>query len=156
MNGNDGKVAGQAYGISQPTGQWTTGLCGCFEDPGNCFMTWCCPCVTFGERAEVLDGGTTSCCAAGCIYCIMGSCAYMYTHTYRAKLRGLYSLPEEPCSDCCVHCWCAACANCQEHRELKNRGVDPSAGWQANAEKMNRQGGGVVSTPPYFAPGMAR
>jgi hypothetical protein len=26
------------------------------------------------------------------------------------------SLPAEPCSDCCVHCWCSPCAICQEVR----------------------------------------
>ncbi|KAH7528778.1 hypothetical protein FEM48_Zijuj05G0108200 [Ziziphus jujuba var. spinosa] len=123
-NNGDPKLAAQAYG-SQPRGQWTTGLCGCCEEP----------------------------CNSGFIYFILGSCACLYSHTYRAKLRGLYSLPEEPCSDCCVHCWCACCANCQEYREFKNRGVDPSAGWTANAEKMNRNG---TTAPPYFAPGMAR
>ncbi|XP_060669973.1 cell number regulator 2-like [Ziziphus jujuba] len=151
-NNGDPKLAAQAYG-SQPRGQWTTGLCGCCEEPCNCLTTCCCPFITFGQKAEILDGGKTSCCAAGFIYFILGSCACLYSHTYRAKLRGLYSLPEEPCSDCCVHCWCACCANCQEYREFKNRGVDPSAGWTANAEKMNRNG---TTAPPYFAPGMAR
>ncbi|KAL0006510.1 hypothetical protein SO802_014071 [Lithocarpus litseifolius] len=49
---------------------------------------------------------------AGCLY----SC------TYRAKLRGLYSLPPEPCEDCCVHHFCFCYALCQEYHELKNRG----------------------------------
>jgi hypothetical protein len=28
----------------------------------------------------------------------------------------LRSLPEDPCGDMCVHCWCSPCAVCQEVR----------------------------------------
>jgi hypothetical protein len=59
--------------------------------------------------------------------CHLG-CACLYTCTYRTKLRALYSLPEDPCGDCCVHFWCTACALCQEYRELNNRGLDPRIG----------------------------
>lgn len=51
-----------------------------------------------------------------------------YTCTYRSKLRGLFSLPGDQCGDYCIHCWCTYCALCQEYRELKNRGLDPSMG----------------------------
>ncbi|KAL6281569.1 hypothetical protein ACE6H2_018450 [Prunus campanulata] len=51
--------AAAAYGYQQGPPQWTTGLCGCFEDPSNCLMTCCCPCVTFGQNAEIIDKGTT-------------------------------------------------------------------------------------------------
>ncbi|GKV22525.1 hypothetical protein SLEP1_g32389 [Rubroshorea leprosula] len=45
-------------------GQWTTGLCHCFDDPVNCFITCFCPCITFGQTSEilVLRGG----CCLGC------------------------------------------------------------------------------------------
>ncbi|KAH7528779.1 hypothetical protein FEM48_Zijuj05G0108300 [Ziziphus jujuba var. spinosa] len=45
------------------------------------------------------------------------------------------------------------CSGDQEYRELKNRGIDPSAGWKANAEKMKQSG---ASAPPHIAPGMRR
>ncbi|XP_054787651.1 cell number regulator 2-like isoform X2 [Prosopis cineraria] len=109
-------------------GQWTTGLCGCFEDPGNCCMTCCCPCITFGESAEVIDKGNTSCACAGLVFYALSyvGCVGLYSCTYRRKLRGLFNLPEEPCSDRCIHCCCTSCAICQEYRELRNRGIDPS------------------------------
>ena len=53
---------------------------------------------------------------------------YIYTCTYRAKLRAHYSLPPKPGPDICVHCCCFFCALCQEYRELKNRGLDPEGG----------------------------
>ncbi|XP_059452963.1 cell number regulator 4-like [Corylus avellana] len=111
---------------SPTPGQWSTGLCGCFEDCGNCCLTAFAPIVTFGRTAELLDEGRTSCFnPASSFYC--GGAFFSYK--YRTKLRALYSLPEEPCGDFCVHCWCSSCAICQEYRELKNRGFDPSNGW---------------------------
>ena len=59
---------------------------------------------------------------------VFGIGACIYTCTYRAKLRALYSLPPKPCGDCCVHHFCFFCALCQEYREPKNRGLDPEGG----------------------------
>ena len=148
------------------------------------FLSWelgmttcCCPFITFGRNAEIIDRGRTSklttlysfplsyystitrkynaityyfpvmllqllytlsidvsnifyaaCASAGLIFYLLNCCAYMYSCTYRTKLRALYSLPEEPCKDCCVHYFCVCCALCQEYRELKNRGLDPAIG----------------------------
>nr|GEW28892.1 auxilin-like protein [Tanacetum cinerariifolium] len=39
---------------------------------------------------------------------------------------------EQPCNDVFVHCCCEFCALCQEYRELKNRGFEPSLGWEGN------------------------
>uniref|UniRef100_A0A7N0VEK9 Uncharacterized protein n=1 Tax=Kalanchoe fedtschenkoi TaxID=63787 RepID=A0A7N0VEK9_KALFE len=120
-------------------GHWTTSLCGCFEDCGNCCMTFCCPCVTFGRNAEIIDQGATTCCGGCCVFAILAEvgCACLYSCSYRSKLRQQYSLPDQPCGDCCVHFLCGPCALCQEHRELRNRGFDPSAGWASHAHKMN-------------------
>lgn len=43
-------------------------------------------------------------------------------------MRQQYLLKKSPCGDCLVHCFCEACALCQEYRELKNQGVDMSIG----------------------------
>ncbi|KAI8538846.1 hypothetical protein RHMOL_Rhmol09G0135100 [Rhododendron molle] len=40
-------------------GPWSTDLFGCFEDVPNCCITFCCPCITFGQIAEIVDKGTT-------------------------------------------------------------------------------------------------
>ncbi|KAJ7943187.1 Protein PLANT CADMIUM RESISTANCE 2 [Quillaja saponaria] len=137
-----------------PKGQWSTGLFDCWDDPSNCCFTCFCPCIAFGHIAETIDGGTISRTAASCIYyalCAVG-CGGLYASTYRTKLRRLFSLPEEPCGDWLVHCCCCVCSLTQEYRELKNRGVDPTIGWEANVEKWNREG----MTPPMVAPNMAR
>ncbi|XXG51039.1 hypothetical protein AAC387_Pa02g4905 [Persea americana] len=111
-------------------GQWSSGLCDCCNDPSNCLLTCCCPCVAFGQIAEIIDRGTTSCALAAVLYYALASvgCACVYTFNYRTRLRGLYSLEESPCADFFVHWCCMGCALCQEYRELKNRGTDPSIG----------------------------
>ncbi|KAE9607541.1 putative PLAC8 motif-containing protein [Lupinus albus] len=143
------------YNNGPPSGAWTTGLCGCFEDLGSCCMTCCFPCITFGQNAEVVEKGRSSCASAGMIFCVLSSCGFgwLYSYTYRSKLRGIYSLPEEPCIDLCVHCCCSCCAISQEYRELKTRGIDPSIGWSGNEEKMNRAN---ETVPPNVAPAMTR
>ncbi|KAJ6791416.1 cell number regulator 2-like [Iris pallida] len=39
--------------------KWSTGLCDCTDDCGNCCTTFWCPCVTFGRVAEIVDKGST-------------------------------------------------------------------------------------------------
>ncbi|CBI27048.3 hypothetical protein VitviT2T_000256 [Vitis vinifera] len=138
-----------------PEGQWSTGLWDCSEDPSNCFITCFCPCITLGRVAEIIDRGTPSCRVSGLIYYALGAvgCGWLFAGTYRSKLRAMFSLPEAPCGDLLVHCCCCVCALCQEYRELKNRGADPSIGWQANVEKWDGAG---IKVPPIAAPGMAR
>ncbi|KAJ6907510.1 cell number regulator 1-like [Populus alba x Populus x berolinensis] len=38
--------------------RWSTGLCHCCDDPANCLVTCMCPCVTFGQIAEVVNKGS--------------------------------------------------------------------------------------------------
>ncbi|XP_021910081.1 protein PLANT CADMIUM RESISTANCE 2-like isoform X2 [Carica papaya] len=108
---------------------WSTGLCDCFSDCRNCCITCWCPCITFGQIAEIIDKGSSSCGVNGALYtliaCVVG-CASCYSCFYRTKMRQQYMLKESPCGDCCVHCCCEYCALCQEYRELKNRGYDMS------------------------------
>ncbi|GJU51892.1 plant cadmium resistance 6-like protein [Tanacetum coccineum] len=110
---------------------WYTGLFDCLDDPENAIITLCCPCVTFGQVAEMLDNGGTSCETAGCIYTVIAlviACPCIYSCTYRTKLRGRFGLDESPASDCVTHLCCEYCALCQEYRELNYRGLNPSAG----------------------------
>ncbi|KAK1264403.1 Protein PLANT CADMIUM RESISTANCE 8 [Acorus gramineus] len=47
---------------------------------------------------------------------------------YRGRLRQRFNLVEAPTEDWIAHAFCPCCALCQEFRELKNRGIDPSLG----------------------------
>ncbi|KAL0918450.1 hypothetical protein M5K25_010459 [Dendrobium thyrsiflorum] len=117
--------------VKMTNSTWSVGLCSFGDGLGTCCLTCCFPCVTFGRIAEVADDGQSSCTAACCIYAVLMSiqCQWLYSCTYRKKLRSRYGLPSEPCNDCCVHFCCEPCALCQEHAELKNRGLDPSKGF---------------------------
>ncbi|XVE85957.1 hypothetical protein DITRI_Ditri17bG0133600 [Diplodiscus trichospermus] len=96
----------------------------------------------------------SACGLSGLVYYAMGTihCGWLYGGFYRTKLRQLFSLPEAPHGDGFVHCCCCVCSLSQEYRELKNRGADPSLGWEANVEKWKRQG----LKPPIPATGMDR
>ncbi|KAK8657126.1 hypothetical protein V6N13_035382 [Hibiscus sabdariffa] len=137
--------------------EWSAGLCGCCEDCPSCLTTCCCPFITFGQTAEIIDRGNTSCVRAGLVYCLLAvvCCPCLYTCTSRRKLRIMFGLKEEPCADYLVHCCCHLCAICQEYRELQNHGFDPSIGWLANADRLNR-GGATPMAPPTMATPMGR
>ncbi|KVI04492.1 protein PLANT CADMIUM RESISTANCE 4-like [Cynara cardunculus var. scolymus] len=134
-----------------PTQGWSTGLLDCMEDPENAIMTLCFPCVTFGQIAEIVDNGQTSCATSGLIYgliaafigipCIM-SCSY------RTKIRSRYGLMETPAPDWAIHFFCEYCALCQEYRELKSHGMDPAIGWQGNMSRNQQMAKYQTMTPP--------
>ncbi|TYH29013.1 hypothetical protein ES288_A02G190400v1 [Gossypium darwinii] len=133
-------------GSAASASSWSTGLCHCCDDPANCLITAFCPCVTFGQIAQIVNKGSISCAASGAVYGLLAltglSC--LYSCVYRSRLRGQYDLEEAPCADCLVHFCCETCSLCQEYRELKNRGFDMGIGWQAN---MDRHGRGITVAP---------
>ncbi|KAM7253525.1 hypothetical protein ACFE04_021679 [Oxalis oulophora] len=133
---------------SRPEGPWSSGLFGCMDDVGTCCLTCCCPCITFGRTAEIVDKGATSCVVAGAIYFLLMyiGCNCCFSCLYRSKLRSEYRLSESPCNDFLVHCCCEYCALCQEYGELKSRGFDMSAGWNGNM--ANSQSHGSEMVPP--------
>ncbi|WOH15598.1 hypothetical protein DCAR_0935140 [Daucus carota subsp. sativus] len=138
-----GKPSGyQAQCSTKAPTSWSTGLFDCFSDVPNCCLTCWCPCITFGQIAEIVDMGTSTCFTSGAVYAlvlaIMTGCGCCYSCFYRTQMRDQYMLTESPCPDFLVHCFCEPCALCQEHRELRIRGYDMSLGWEGNMEKQNR------------------
>ncbi|KAL5544734.1 hypothetical protein UlMin_008518 [Ulmus minor] len=143
---------GQAgIGIPMPNpviNEWKTGLFGCMDDPMNAVITLLFPCITFGQIAEIIDNGGTSCATSGMLYGLIAfliGCPCIMSCTYRTKLRNKFGLLESPLPDWFAHCLCEYCAICQEYRELKARGLDPSIGWQGNVARQMQQ---VNTTPP--------
>lgn len=134
----------------------------------SAIITLFCPCVTFGQIAEMLDNGGTckhtyhrrtkhnqfskitnasiiysdsACETAGCVYTTIAcviACPCIYSCTYRTKLRNRFGLDESPASDCITHLCCEYCALCQEYRELNHRGLNPSAGKSFEALSFHR------------------
>ncbi|XP_060200919.1 protein PLANT CADMIUM RESISTANCE 3-like [Lycium barbarum] len=137
-------------------GTWSTGLFDCCYDVPNCFITWFCPCITFGRIAEIVDQGTPSCCASGALYFLIQAftgCGFIYSSFYRTKIRKQYNLSESASGDCLLHLCCGSCALCQEYRELKHRGFDMSIGWKGNMEKNQNKG---IAMAPEVQGGMTR
>ncbi|KAJ3699312.1 hypothetical protein LUZ61_003017 [Rhynchospora tenuis] len=137
-------------------GQWTTGLCSCFDDCSSCCLTLWCPCVTFGRIAHMTDRGLTSCCGSASLCCFLCLCVgfhWIYTCIYRRNLRMLYNLPESPCCDCCVEYCCECCSLCQMYRELQNRGFNMSLGFHQNLERLG-QATQATMQPPQVPSGM--
>ncbi|KFM26714.1 Cell number regulator 11 [Auxenochlorella protothecoides] len=100
--------------------EWNTGLFDCWED---CHLTaegLCCPQCLHADNATRIDRFAT-CCPYQCSYMCLSAlllCSLVGGH-HRKELRHTFSLPESPCSDHMVHCFCSCCALCQEAREIK-------------------------------------
>ncbi|XP_070571757.1 placenta-specific gene 8 protein-like [Ptychodera flava] len=90
-----------------PPGQWTTGLCGCFEDMGSCLASFCChpfyKCYLSNKMEE-------HCCMPLCL-------ANADLLVLRMKLRTLRNIPGGAISDCCAVTWCSCCVAAQLSRE---------------------------------------
>ncbi|KAK6927962.1 PLAC8 motif-containing protein [Dillenia turbinata] len=129
------------YGYVAPE-LWTTGLLDCFDDPLNALITLWFPCVTFGQVAEIVDSGHTSCGVSALLYAAILAfigCPCIISCSYRTKLRSKFNLVESPASDWIIHTFCDYCALCQEYRELRNRGFDPAIGWNGNMARFHNQ-----------------
>ncbi|XP_022733405.1 protein PLANT CADMIUM RESISTANCE 6-like [Durio zibethinus] len=111
--------------VVNPTGTWTTDLFDCMEDPTNALITALFPSVTFGQIADVLDNGHTTCATSGIIYAF-APC--LVSGPYRKKLRQRFGLVEAPASDRIIHFMFEPCALRQEYRELNNRRINPALG----------------------------
>ncbi|KAJ0047727.1 hypothetical protein Pint_16436 [Pistacia integerrima] len=131
---------------------WHSELFDCMNDPMNALVSVLFPCLTFGQIAEIIDDGHTSCGTSGMLYggiafCIALPC--IMSCTYRTKLRNKFGLPEAPAPDWVTHFLCEWCALCQEYRELQARGWDPSIGYQGNlARNSNMNMNHVNMMPP--------
>ncbi|KAH9311101.1 hypothetical protein KI387_026136, partial [Taxus chinensis] len=130
--------------------EWSSRICDCGHDVTSCCLTCCCPCITFGRIAEILDEGSPTCAVSGGIYAVLlllTGCACCYSCCYRTKIRARFNLAETPCRGFLLHCFCGSCALCQEYRELKHRGYDPTFGWKGNLQKQQQQQGMGMAAP---------
>lgn len=93
-------------------GQFTYGLCGCFDNVGVCILTFLVPCYTVGKTADALGD---SCLFCGAVYplmpCVVGA-------SLRARIREKKNIDGDSLHDCLVHLFCPPCAAVQDHREI--------------------------------------
>ncbi|XP_070571785.1 placenta-specific gene 8 protein-like [Ptychodera flava] len=95
-----------------PPGQWTTGLCGCFEDCGSCLASFCCHNFYRCYLANKLD---ESCCYP---ICVPGAATDLMV--LRMKIRTMNNIPGNAMNDCCAASCCPYCVAAQLSREWDN------------------------------------
>ncbi|XP_058732522.1 protein PLANT CADMIUM RESISTANCE 2-like [Vicia villosa] len=143
----------------KPLVEWSTGLFDCCSDPEKCCKTFWCPCITFGQLAEISDQGSTSCCGNGSVYmlfCCMCGHGGLYSCFYRSEIRQQYNLKGSDCLDFLIHCCCEACALSQEYRELENHGFNLVTGWHGNVEQQTKGITMATTTAPTVESSMDR
>ncbi|XP_062569502.1 cornifelin homolog [Saccostrea cucullata] len=94
-----------------PKRDWSTGICGCFEDFGSCCAVFFCPqfymCYLSSKLGE-------SC----CLPCAIAGTGALIP--LRTKIRAENNIHGSICDDCCMVCWCPQCVMCQLSREYDN------------------------------------
>ncbi|XP_031278813.1 protein PLANT CADMIUM RESISTANCE 4-like [Pistacia vera] len=156
-------------GLGKLGNGWHSELFDCMNDPMNALVTILFPCLTFGQIAEIIDDGHTSCGTSRMLYAGVAFCKGLpciISCTYRTKLRNKgviepsraefspallrnkFGLPKAPAPDWISHFLCDYCALCQEYRELQARGWDPSIGYQGNLARNSNMNMNHVSMMP--------
>jgi len=96
-------------------------FCGCLDNIGECCKACWCPCVSYGDtqaRARFADS-TGACCGWCALYCVCGTClSAILAGQSRSKLNQALGLPDDGCTNYCVHCLCFPCALTQEARAV--------------------------------------
>ncbi|KAI3685553.1 hypothetical protein L6452_34801 [Arctium lappa] len=136
---------------------WSTGLFQCTSNIKNCFTTMLCPCITFGEIAEILTEGHTPWYEPAALCACLGATSFVfifllwltfpYTCLYRLKMRRKYKLKGSLLEDCTINAFCGWCALCQQYRELDHQGFNVSIGWHEN-KRRERQAVAVFRLIP--------
>lgn len=105
-------------GLYPPSGQpqnimeWSTGLCGCFEDCCSCMYAFFChQCYMCTLASEMNENA----CGPFC-------CQQLFVVPMRTKLRTMYGIRGSVCKDIFTVTCCGFCATTQMHRQLKNMG----------------------------------
>ncbi|KAL3857850.1 hypothetical protein ACJMK2_012480 [Sinanodonta woodiana] len=100
------------HGTKDGSRDWTTGLCGCFENICSlCGAFWCLPCVLCSLSTRLGD----------CLcmpFCIPDALVAMRTRT-----RTLGDIRGTICMDCVATAFCWPCVVCQMDRELTAMGL---------------------------------
>jgi len=95
----------------QNTRDWSTGLCGCFEDCGICAFAFFCGPIYCCFMAHELNESA----------CGPWLCGSNFVTALRTKIRTMYGIRGSIMDDaCCIQC-CTFCAVTQMHREFRNQ-----------------------------------
>uniref|UniRef100_A0A673ITW2 Placenta-specific gene 8 protein-like n=1 Tax=Sinocyclocheilus rhinocerous TaxID=307959 RepID=A0A673ITW2_9TELE len=119
--------------IAVSSNQWSTGICGCFDDCSVCcFAIWCPFCFICSTASEFGE----FCCLPMIDNC---ACTPPVSMALRASVRNRYGIQGGLASDCMYVTFCNICSWCQIARELKRR---PTVQMVVNAQPA------VLAIPP--------
>ncbi|XP_071834727.1 placenta-specific gene 8 protein-like [Apostichopus japonicus] len=89
--------------------EWSTGLCGCFEDITSCLCAFCLlPCMECWLASHADE------------FVCLPLCVPAASIAVRTKIRTLYGIRGSICEDCLYVSLCAPCALAQTKREIDN------------------------------------
>uniref|UniRef100_A0A8C9TF18 Uncharacterized protein n=2 Tax=Scleropages formosus TaxID=113540 RepID=A0A8C9TF18_SCLFO len=117
-------VLGQPLSVpsdgSEGAGQWSTGLCDCFEDLDDCCLAfWCLP--VFACKTSSAAGVCPCLPLLDCVACVPPA-----SLAVRASVRERYGIEGDVWSDCFYGCCCYPLSWCQVSREMKRRAASAS------------------------------
>lgn len=101
-------ISGGAVVVRQER-DWSTGLCGCFEDFSSCFCAFCFPACMECWLASHADE-----------FVCLPLCVPAAPIAIRAKIRTQYGIKGSICDDCVMYSFCGPCALAQMKREIDN------------------------------------
>ena len=106
--------------------EWKSGLFGCMDEPFICLQTLCCPCVTYGQIAELGPAGVPcqgNCFGAACLYICCAECAVCIVCEARKHIRTASGIEGGCPEDFCMVCCCGSCVLCQLHAQVSKGGA---------------------------------
>lgn len=99
---------------------WDASLCGCMDDCGSCYCTFCVPFGAVCTHIQVTSKASGGGCCGPC--CCVYLCGCIGCAINRKRIRHELDLKGSFWGDCCTWFYCAPCAASQEYREWHNHG----------------------------------
>uniref|UniRef100_A0A8C7CE17 Cornifelin n=1 Tax=Oncorhynchus kisutch TaxID=8019 RepID=A0A8C7CE17_ONCKI len=98
--------------------QWSTGICGCFDELQVCelFAYWCFPCFAYTTTSKFGE-----CFCLPLMDILMGFTQLVGVSSMRESYH--IQINGSMCDNCLVLTFCRLCASCQMSRELKTRRI---------------------------------
>jgi len=111
---------------------WSTGLCGCFEDINSCCCaTWCYPCFLGTLARQMGENPCGPCCCGGAckqLGCFLPTVPNPFLTAMRTKMRMNNGIDGDICGDSLTTGCCECCAAMQMSRQLRHLGVPSASG----------------------------
>ena len=135
----------------ETVGNWSHGLCGCFDNCSLCLLAFCAPHLSFATTASELHGdglGTY----IMLFFCCGSSLVWLKN---RAEIRERRNIRGSTMSDCCIILFLPVCAMAQEAQEVQMMNKEKYVAERTRGTSVVVQGGGGYRGPsvaPQVAP----